>query len=263
LQISYNEAVDSVGRRLLRLARHFDRNWSNPLIKPGLVNEMMLAQSFYYIDTVGKAVEWQISVDAPEIKPKTISDHRNICTNAVAAVIDSSVAEWIFEGGLQEITPAADGLEFLFQRRRNLHCRTQAFPGGSNVVVGTGLQSGDRTIQVPDFAALPADTPLRRLSANQIKTVQNEFPRPKWCSKISKKAEALVCNTVEFAAADMRMDALYAQLLRRPGARSVDAIRSEQRVWTAERNACSDYLCVDNAYATRNINLRGAISNVP
>ena len=99
LQMSYNEAVDSVGRRLLRYARHVDRNRINPLIKPG-INEMMLAKDFYYIDTVRKAVEWEISVDAPEIKPRSIADHRNTCMNAIAAITDSRVADcsspWVF-----------------------------------------------------------------------------------------------------------------------------------------------------------------------
>jgi ATP-dependent protease ClpP protease subunit len=95
IQAAYAAAIESIGGKLLAVARTRDIEWDTPMIKSDLVNEMMLKQgkNFYYIDTVGRAVENDIDVIGAE-GPADLYQHvKDACANAIAKLYSSSVAK--------------------------------------------------------------------------------------------------------------------------------------------------------------------------
>jgi hypothetical protein len=95
VQAAYADAIESVGGKLLAVARYRDLGWDSPMIKSDLVNEMMRkqAQNFYYIDTVRRAVENDIDVVGAD-GPADLYQHvKDACGNATAKFYSSSVAD--------------------------------------------------------------------------------------------------------------------------------------------------------------------------
>jgi ATP-dependent protease ClpP protease subunit len=95
LQAAYAAAIESIGGKLLAVARYRDIGWDTPMIKSDLVNEMMLKQgsNFYYIDTVGRAAENDIDVVGAG-GPADLYQHvKDACANAIAKLYSSSVAK--------------------------------------------------------------------------------------------------------------------------------------------------------------------------
>jgi hypothetical protein len=102
LQSAYSLAVDQVGKKLMDIARFRDESWNNPVMKPGLVTAMMShsAGNFFFIDTVGKAAEFEIELDeAGGPKLLDTGSRLSACQNTTANVKDSSIADFAFAKG--------------------------------------------------------------------------------------------------------------------------------------------------------------------
>ena len=104
LDAAYSAAVDGVGKRLLGIAKLRGRTWANPLIKGELVNEMMKRRGsdFYYIDTVRKAIEFEISVaDATGPSKLSKASMKSGCENVAAYYAGSAMGDWLFTNELE------------------------------------------------------------------------------------------------------------------------------------------------------------------
>lgn len=96
---AYDAAIEALGRQFLTLARYRERAWDTPLIKPALINEMMLTSGtrWHEVDTVARAVQYEITVlDTPQGPPLTLATVRNVCWHAAAEVLDGQAADAIF-----------------------------------------------------------------------------------------------------------------------------------------------------------------------
>jgi hypothetical protein len=92
---AYDAAVDAIGSELLALARFRGTLWNNPLMKPDLINEMMLrrGRNFFYIDTIRKVIENDIELDdavGPRVTANSVMD---ACANFLAMRTSGKIAD--------------------------------------------------------------------------------------------------------------------------------------------------------------------------
>lgn len=95
LESAYDTALEQLGQTLMAIARYQDESWANPLIKPSLINEMMLRHgaNFYFIDTIGKAAEFEIDLDlGGKIIRASQAGLLNACRNTIANINSGDVA---------------------------------------------------------------------------------------------------------------------------------------------------------------------------
>jgi ATP-dependent protease ClpP protease subunit len=173
LEDAYSRALEQVGKALMSVARYRDESWSNPLIKPGLINEMMIrrGKNFFYIDTVGIAAEYEVELDDALGPPRmTAANHQNACLNAIAQVTDSSVAEdalkyWL---GIPEVSKSqkrdsgTGRVKYTFELNRHKGRFCDVTPSGKDnqAEVGIGVGGTDQTVFIPDWYFWPSNTKL-------------------------------------------------------------------------------------------------------
>jgi hypothetical protein len=192
LQSAYSSAVDQVGRKLMDIARFRDESWRNPVMKPGLVTEMMShsADNFFFIDTVGKAAAFEIALDeAGGPTPLNSENRRSACQNAIANATDSSIADSAVRDWLSsDETAKRDGqsrlttYSFEGMRGKGRFCDVTprkyfgAVPPSSEMFatmesnVTIGVAGATQEIEVPDWYFWPPYTKLASLPlTNQSK----------------------------------------------------------------------------------------------
>ena len=67
------------------------------------------------------------------------------------------------------------------------------------------------------------------------------------CTKAQSKVEHLVCDNPELSKLDDDLNAAYSNVLKNDG--SATSIRTEQKKWLKERNACLDAACLSSSYS--------------
>jgi hypothetical protein len=170
LQAAYAAAIESVGGKLLAVARYRDLGWNSPMIKSDLVNEMMLKQgnNFYYIDTVGRAVENDIDVVGAE-GPADLYQHvKDACANAIAKLYSSSVAKEAaqFPGDTRKSVVQGDVIYKtvlgLGECKITLSDPTDPTFGG-NIEIDIRKWGGKQSVELSRWMYWPADTKLASL----------------------------------------------------------------------------------------------------
>lgn len=262
LQASYAAAIEAVGRKLLTLARQRGRRWYNPLIKPSLINEMLIARGkdFFHIDTVRKAAEFEITLDgAPHYDSFLIDDAKSACENGIAQVSDSALADWFFQNSIEAIKEKLDdgNRQYIIDIRPNqsIYCSVTKFPESLSITVNTS--AGDMGIIAPWYFALPGDTKIATLAQPGYRGPI--FERPNWCLEPKQPAEKTICASRDLLKHDRTIEALYRK-------RSGSALREEkekllqsQRTWLKNRNGCkADYVCLNAIYLERSRELHGS-----
>jgi len=193
---AYSSAIEQIGKKLLKLGRYRDESWSNPLIKPSLVNEMMMRRgdNYFYIDTVGKAAEFEIEILYAGGPSRVASQELiSACQNAISMYVDSEVSADALEYWLKgdpTRKPQSDSTlvthTFELNRAKGRFCDVtpQLTPasdvvdrysiGSSNVVVGAGAEGagGERQLYVPDWFFWPSDKTLATLPIIEIEVPQ-------------------------------------------------------------------------------------------
>jgi ATP-dependent protease ClpP protease subunit len=170
LENAYSSAVEQIGKKFMAAARYRDESWPNPLIKPGLINEMMIRRggNYYFVDTVGKAAEFEIDL-LGAAGPANLSgaNRRHACENAISMVSDSAVAEgalkyWLSGNEAQKID-AESGLtiySYELNRHKGRFCDVTPRDRSarekdpyasleSGVLVGVG--GAEQQLYVPDW----------------------------------------------------------------------------------------------------------------
>lgn len=80
------------------------------------------------------------------------------------------------------------------------------------------------------------------------------------CKAARSVVERLICSDFELAAWDRVLDEQYQLAMLET--KDQEALRSAQRRWLAQRNRCSDWQCVQEAYEKRFVELRRAVTCV-
>ncbi len=174
LDSAYSHAVEQIGKDLMATARYRDEAWTNPTIKPGLINEMMMrnGSNFYFIDTVGKAAEFEIELfDALGPGKKSSAHMANACANAISSIADETVAAdarsfWLSGSAQSRVDPQTHETVYTFEVNRAKGRYCDVFPRDvttddvpeSKVLVGTG--GAGQHLEVPDWFFWPENTPL-------------------------------------------------------------------------------------------------------
>ena len=182
LEAAYSRGVEQVGKKLLAVARYRDAAWTNPRIKPSLVNEMMVSRgsNFFYIDTVGKAAEFEIDLDGA-IGPSaaTQPNLRNACRNAATSVADADVGEqageWLKDyAAIERIDPENEVKvqSFEWNRLKGRFCdvevrthfadRNSEYDEENFIKVGVG--GSTQSVSAPDWYFWPSDTKLTAIA---------------------------------------------------------------------------------------------------
>ncbi len=175
LDNAYSRAIEDIGKKLMAVARYRDEFWSNPMIKPGLINEMMIknGNNFYLIDTVGKAAELEIDLyDAIGPSEQSPANRANACANVIAAVADAAVAddarEWLVGDDKRTTDQESKKTKYSFVRNRAKGRFCDVTLGSkevgdedSEIVVGVG--SAEQRQYVPDWFFWPSDKKLSSL----------------------------------------------------------------------------------------------------
>jgi uncharacterized protein YecT (DUF1311 family) len=254
LQNAYAEAIEGVGKDLLALAGHRDRNWNDQLIKPGLINQMMIVhgKNFFDINTVRRAAEFQIQLEgAANYRAFEIDDARNACENAIAIGAGSGMADYFFKNDIENIARkqihGAAAYIIDIRRRKNIYCEVTEDKDGM-ITVLYNMGGGERVIgDLPNWIALPGDTPLIQLAANKFRGI--EKPKPAWCSSPRLDSEITICSSRELLKSDALLERLYRERLTRTKIADIPQLREKQNAWIAERNACKkDYVCINAKY---------------
>ena len=183
LEAAYSRGVEQVGKKLLAVARYRVESWTNPRIKPSLVNEMMMARgsNLFYVDTVGKAAEFEIDLDGAIGPPAaTQSNLRNACRNAAASVADAAVGdeagEWLkkFEA-TERIDPENEAKvqSFEWNRAKGRFCdvevRTHFADSNPEYeyeenLIKVGVGGSTQSVPAPDWYFWPSDTKLTSIT---------------------------------------------------------------------------------------------------
>jgi uncharacterized protein len=255
LQNAYAEAIAGVGKELLAIARHRDRNWGDQLIKSALINEMMIvhgAQNFFYIDTVRRAAEYQIEIEgAASYKAFDIDDARNACENAIAIGAGSTLADWFFKNSIEKIgrkqIDGAPAYVIDVRRPKGIYCEV-AKDKDDFITVLYNTSAGDRVMGgLPSWMELPGDTPLVQLAANYFKG--GEKQKPAWCGSARMDSEIAICNSRELLKSDAFLERLYREALARTKIADRPQLQGERNAWIAARNECKkDYVCLNAKY---------------
>ncbi|MFA5949365.1 MAG: DUF4189 domain-containing protein [Hyphomicrobium sp.] len=194
---AYDEAIEGIGSKLLALARFRGRQWNAPLMRPDLVNEMMLhhGKNFHYVDTVGNAVENDIEIDDAGGPAYSKRAYVQACMNYLALHASREVVKEVFGGG-------KDLDNWGVEETRDQYEKKTVVPmsrGQCTVMGGLGEEFGDRfyvseangeqgTLYIAEaWAYWPAETKLSTLPSapsekeplkQQFAVVTNTATRP-------------------------------------------------------------------------------------
>jgi uncharacterized protein YecT (DUF1311 family) len=103
--------------------------------------------------------------------------------------------------------------------------------------------SEQTAIAAPEPAV--AVSSLEAAEAMQQPTIPPSFD----CTGAVARVEQMICSNDRLSDLDNRMAVAYAESRRKFG--EVPELIASQREWVAQRNACTDAMCVENAYDTR------------
>jgi hypothetical protein len=190
---AYSAGIESIGKKLLSIARY--KPWSDPrpLMKPALLNEMMMVRgsSFFLIDTVRRAAEFEIQIiERMELNDIDVEDAFDACENAVAAVTDNASAEQLFKWIIGETIVDPKANLFLFKNYKGRKCEVSKQPHGIDVTFDLGF--GSVNIILPEWASNPGNLTLLTLLDPAFKLNRRSYLRklvaPEWCSTIRSGA---------------------------------------------------------------------------
>lgn len=269
LQAAYAAAIEAVGRQLLSLARHRGRASSTTLMKPTLLNEMMIAhgKDFFYIDTIRKAAEFGIELDGvPELTSFQIDDAMDACENAIAYAADSSLAD-LFGGRLEKIEkkvePNRTEYNITTHSGHGTYCNVARWRNEwnnhvrLNIKVNTG--SDDNNVYLAEIFMLPGETPLKLLAVPGYKWTMAIMPA--WCSKPARPSEVTICNSRNLLRLDAHIERTYRDKMLTAPIDKKSEWKLSQRSWLTVRDDCrDDYACLYSSYHSRLGELNGEYS---
>lgn len=170
LSSAYSRAVEQIGSKLLAVAKFREESRENPQMKPGLINEMMFksGNNFFYIDTIGKAAEFEIDLlDVPGPRKIDAASRINACSNAISAIVDSYIAAdarqyWLSGPGSQRPGKERGSIVFSFEgnRFKGRYCDPTVRKDDPSIVVAVGIAGADRQTVVEPWFYWPADRKL-------------------------------------------------------------------------------------------------------
>jgi uncharacterized protein YecT (DUF1311 family) len=261
LQAAYAAAIEAVGRELLSIAQHRGRASSITLIKPTLLNEMLIVRGgdFFYIDTIRKAAEFGIELDGvPERTVFQIDDAMDACENAIAYAEDSSLADLFFRGRLDKIEKKIEQnrteYNITVHHGYGTYCNVTRWRKewddsmGLKIQVNTG--SNDNNVYLPGIFLLPGDTPLKALAAQDYQGPS--YDGATWCSKSKRPSESAICNSRNLRKFDAHIEKAYQDKMSDASGEKRAEWKASQIDWLKERNKCAgDYACLYKAYRSR------------
>ena len=182
LEAAYSRAIEQIGKKLLATARYQDQSWTSPLIKATLVNEMMMTRgsNYFYIDTVGKAAEFEIELDRAIGPPKaSVSFMRNACRNATLTAYDTTVSDgvmkFLIETEPRRVTnPDDNSMVYRFDLGKDRFCDVNPranfgayseFDEGNSISVYVG--GSTVPVYAADWFFYPSDTKLVSILARE------------------------------------------------------------------------------------------------
>lgn len=262
---AYDAAIEALGRQFLTLARYRERAWDTSLIKPALVNEMMLTSytRWHEVDTVARAVQYEITVvDMPPGPPLTLATVRNVCWHAAAEVMDAQAADSIFlRQGIRAYRAVREKKETddnggrvgwrhrLAMDHKFSGCAVSASDGKASFYSDyhVAFSFGANTTPVVFAPTWYGFAPGQRLaSLGSPEPVTDEF-----CAKPDSEAAGIVCRTIEL----VRFERLRRNFVRQ--ARAGDIKLGDDRSYSEDnerdfqvriKECGQDYTCINNHY---------------
>jgi uncharacterized protein YecT (DUF1311 family) len=282
---AYNQAVSEIGKGVLKLASRRTTFDLLPLIESSLVAEALINadKSLLYIDTVAKAVRWNIPVEGiTGPLPKTKNDVVMACRNALAYANDFWDWDFLYS------TKAIEYIAFYDKDQRTLSAQIvlESIASGAcevNIKFSQDLREvesidaianlswensigsqwikgtrGERSVGLPNFVAANPSALLAKLGGRSATSVDLRplitVTQPAWCSQQARKGndETTICARARLAAYDVVMAQFYAEGLAQSTAQERAHLQADQQQWLGKRRACgNDEDCLDRVYHER------------
>jgi hypothetical protein len=294
---NYNQAV----RRLLTLAKQHTTSDIRPLIETSLIAEALgrTGRDFLFIDTVGKALRWNIDIEnTNHVIPRSRDDLIMMCRNALAYanqfwdddfLYKSMVADYIayYDKSAREITAQillAEGGSNACEVKVGFDNNLSEISGYTDITANLPLERSISAtwfkvtrdpirVHLPTLAmlnpnlhlsALPTQRSGRATSVASLATITS----PAWCTQQAQKNldEATICGSATLSAFEVYMDRYFNEIIgsRHQTSEQKTTIRSEQRLWLEMRKSCKEnYDCLENAYRRRIRDLANALQSIP
>jgi uncharacterized protein len=277
---AYNQAISEVGKGVLKLASRRTSFDLLPLIDSSLVTEALINTNEFRVDTLGKAVRWNIGVEgAVGLPPKSKDDVITACRNGLALADDFWDWDFLYS------TKSMEYLAFYDPKERMLTAQIvlESIASGACEVrikftddlkeidsievdanlpwelsVGRQWIKGTRgpiSVALPSYAAANPTSPLTSLARAPGAAIDprslTTVSRPDWCVQQVQKQpdEKTICSSARLAAFDVLLDRYYRDSVAKATREGKTTLQSEQRQWLAKRQACdTDEDCLDRVY---------------